>query len=328
MEADQSLAKVVKVTSINPIKGADLIELATVLGWQVVVKKNEFNVGDLAIYFSIGSILSKDDPRTSFLEGKPIKTKKIRGVISQGLLAPLSWCNNEVTEGDDLTNYFDVKKWVPAEEADIYKDDNRTKSSFPLIARKTQEERVQNCPKQLRELKDKQVVITQKYDGTSTTFIWYNDKFMVCNRNNHLKEDDGSVYFQMANKYRLSEAQLGRNLAIQGETIGPKINANRHKVNEVDFYVFNIFDIDLQSYLSWDEVLKFSDILGLKTVKVIYRGLMKPEWLELKNLLILASEQKYDTGVMAEGIVCKSDGPYPRTSFKVISNTYLLKYNL
>ena len=47
----RKLASVRKIDDISPIEGADAIEVATVGGWKVVVKKNEFQPGSLAIYF-------------------------------------------------------------------------------------------------------------------------------------------------------------------------------------------------------------------------------------------------------------------------------------
>jgi hypothetical protein len=61
IEADSVLAQVVRVTSIGQIDGADRIEVATVLGWNVVVGKGDFEVGELAIYFSIGGVLKLFD---------------------------------------------------------------------------------------------------------------------------------------------------------------------------------------------------------------------------------------------------------------------------
>jgi len=342
-KSDRILAQVVKILNIETIKNADQIELATVLDWQVIVKKDEFKIGDLGIYYSIGSVLPKDNPNTEFLQGKVLKTKKIRGVISQGLLTPLSWAEyynidiNTLKENDDLTNTLKVKKWVEEEELNEYKNKDGTCGVFPEIIRKTRENRIQDCGKKLKELENKEVVITQKYDGTSTTFMKYNDNFIICGRNRSLltKTKETFHYFEIEEKYNLKENMLkyGKNIAIQGETIGPKINKNRHKMKNLEFYVFNIFDIDKQYYLNWEEVEKISSILQLKIVPAIYKGIMKKEWLSVKNLLELSDEQKYnngDTPVFAEGIVIKSNYGFgfPRTSFKVISNNYLIKHKL
>lgn len=96
---DRKMVTVRKVSSLAPIQGADLIEVAHVDGWQCVVKKGEFQVGDSCLYFEIDSCLPADDKRFAFLkdtklfrgERRPVlKTVKLRGQLSQGLALPLS----------------------------------------------------------------------------------------------------------------------------------------------------------------------------------------------------------------------------------------------
>ena len=342
INSDRTLATVVRVLELEPIEGADRIELATVQGWKVVVKKGEFAVNDLAIYYEIGSILPKDDPNTGFLEGKPLKTRKMRGVVSQGLLGPLSWSTHynvdttKLKEDDDLTEELHVKKWIMDEELDLYVSDDGLRGQFPSIIRKTREDKVQKCAKKIKELEGKDVVITQKYDGTSTTYMFYKNEFLICGRNNVLlAKEAGPHYFDMATKINIEEKMktFGKNLAIQGELIGPKIGKNRHQVLDLEFYVFNIFDIDKQYYMNWQEILDIVKIMDLKTVPVVYRGIMKEELLSSKALIELAEQQLYDNGqakVLAEGIVIKNDYGfgYERISMKAISNKYLMKHNL
>ena len=43
---ERKLASIQTITQISPIKDADAIEVARVLGWNVVVKKDQFKVGD------------------------------------------------------------------------------------------------------------------------------------------------------------------------------------------------------------------------------------------------------------------------------------------
>ena len=130
--------------------------------------------------------------------------------------------------------------------------------------------------------------------------------------------------------------KLNKNLAIQGETIGSKINGNKHAVQENSFYAFNVYDIDLQMYLSWDEVVTICHDLGLNVVPVIYRGLCVLN--SVNAFLELADKQVYSTKSICEGIVVKTNNTtnttndknntINRISFKVISNQYLLKYKL
>jgi RNA ligase (TIGR02306 family) len=111
VEADRSLATICRIKNIYPISGADLIVLAEIQGWKCIVKKNEFNVGDLCIYFSIDAIPDLTDPNTEFMtkRGGRIRTIKMRGVISQGLIGQLTWLSDRghnidtLSEGDDVT---------------------------------------------------------------------------------------------------------------------------------------------------------------------------------------------------------------------------------
>lgn len=91
MEKERSLAHVEIITALSSIEGADFLELAQVLGWQCVVKKGEFQVGDKIIFCEIDSVLP-ELPEYEFLRkyNFRIKTQKLRGVISQGLVLPIN----------------------------------------------------------------------------------------------------------------------------------------------------------------------------------------------------------------------------------------------
>ena len=91
---ERKLVTVQKILDLQPIPGADAIEVAQVLGWKCVVKKGEFKVGDICAYFEIDSLLPVE-PWTDFLrkgDHRPfrLRTIKLRGVQSQGLALPMS----------------------------------------------------------------------------------------------------------------------------------------------------------------------------------------------------------------------------------------------
>ena len=86
----RKLASVQRVLEVASIPNADKIEEIKVMGWHCVAKKGEFKVGDSVVYCEIDTILPADNPDFAFLEGKPIKTKKLRGIYSQGIAFPLS----------------------------------------------------------------------------------------------------------------------------------------------------------------------------------------------------------------------------------------------
>ncbi len=87
----RKLASIQKIRSLAPIEGADAIETAAVLGWQLVVKKGEFQVGDLCVYCEIDSILP-DRPEFEFLKsrGMRIRTIRLRGQTVRFLTCSIS----------------------------------------------------------------------------------------------------------------------------------------------------------------------------------------------------------------------------------------------
>jgi len=200
IEPDRKLATIVKISNIEQIPNATSIEYVSFydIGWQVVVKKDEnLKIGDLAIYFSIGSVLEKDNKNTAFLEGKQLKTRRMLGYLSQGLLGPLTWLVDygvtdlsTLTEGMDVTEIMRVKKYIYAEEVSQYNNvtkEGSNRERIPPYVPKTDEMRIQDGTKVIRTILNSNVVITRKEDGTSTTFIFSKNQFKVYGRNFLLK---------------------------------------------------------------------------------------------------------------------------------------------
>ena len=97
----RKLATVRKIDKIEPIEGADKIVKATVGGWSLVTAiDNGFKEGDLVVYLEIDSwvpteiapFLSKGkEPRVyKGVKGERLRTVKLRGVQSQGLIIKLT----------------------------------------------------------------------------------------------------------------------------------------------------------------------------------------------------------------------------------------------
>ena len=98
--------------------------MAKVKGGDCVVKKGEFEVGSLAVYVGLDSVVNIKDPTFSFLKTERITPAKVAGVMSYGLMGPLEWLTSHgvedittVKEGDDLSAILGVTKYVaPVEE--------------------------------------------------------------------------------------------------------------------------------------------------------------------------------------------------------------------
>jgi RNA ligase (TIGR02306 family) len=348
------MATIVTIDDITPIDGATSIELAHVLGWQCIVKKDTFHIGDTVIYVCIDSIVDVTDPNLDFMKqyNGRVKTIKMKGCYSQGLVGPLSWLFDRGHEiyglnvGDDVTEKMGITKYVPSEETSQYQsnNDNTVRVSMPDFIQKTDEDRLQNVVSVLKKINKDNLVITRKEDGTSATY------FLTSKQVPKLSTDDQPLTFGVASRrfvlldrqdkqayyYFMFHDEIEKNmrannlidLAIQGEIVGSKISGNRLAMKDTEFRVFNIWDIAAQSYKQWDDVLDICKTLGLQTVPEIT---MPDDFeLTLKSLLSLSEAQEYKEGIPAEGIVVKTrkHGTNDRVSFKVISNRYLIKHGL
>jgi ATP-dependent RNA circularization protein (DNA/RNA ligase family) len=114
----------------------------------------------------------------------------------------------------------------------------------------------------------------------------------------------------------------GQNLAVQGEICGPGIQSNREKLNEVQFFVFDIWDIDRQAYLGSNERAYITSYLALPHVPVLPCVSVS----SVDGLLEGAKGHGLNNECR-EGIVVKLID-YPDRSFKVINNDYLEKHGL
>jgi len=218
----RKLASIQRIKALEPIEGADAIEKATVLGWQLVVKKHEFKVGDLVVYCEIDSLMP-DKPEFEFLKprGMRVRTIRLRGQVSQGICFPLSILpmNFAVIEDADCTGILGIEKYEPPMPACL---SGIAKGRFPSFIPKTDETRVQVLQKLLDKYKGEKCYITEKVDGSSGTFYINNGEFGVCSRNLELLEDSENSFWKVArlmdieNKLR----SLNGNFAIQGELIG------------------------------------------------------------------------------------------------------------
>lgn len=205
----RKLASIKRISGIQPIAGKDRIVLATVDGWSVIVKKDEFNVGDLCVYVEIDSVMP-EKPEFEFLRSKDfrIKTMKMAGVVSQGICFPLTILPfgescGDYREGEDVTGVIGVKQYEATADIDPPQTDVHDKMvrkyprflmrmkwfrklvlpkkeyrGFPEFVSKTDETRVQNIPFILKN-KDTKWVATEKIDGQSGTFALVRHKSRV-----------------------------------------------------------------------------------------------------------------------------------------------------
>lgn len=356
MEYVRKLVTARTVSQLLPIKGADFIELAVVDGWTCIVKKGEFNEGDVGLFFEIDSFLPAKDDRFAFLKkpmshqgqaGYRIKSMKMRKVLSQGLFLPLNMFP-EVNMSKDITEQLNVTKYDVAMSQQKGHGNGKNLPNLPSFLRKTDQNRLQNLPHYWSIHKDQLFEETLKLDGSSCTMfkadrkktLWDTIKswfgytpilhtFGVCSRNVNLprpKKDTACNFWTMALQYKV-EQYLPKGYAISGEVIAPNIQSNHEKVDSPDFFIFDIFDITAQKYLLPEARTHFiaNYIPHMKHIKITHSRLkIFEEYPDLNSLQDRVTGQSMNPKTISEGRVYKAIDKEDLT-FKLISNEYLLK---
>jgi RNA ligase (TIGR02306 family) len=343
-ETIRKLATVQVVAEINPHFNADKLEVARVLGWLVVIKKDEVKVGDKIVYFEIDSILPETE-WSEFLKEKKyrVKTIKLRGHISQGLILPLNIIGGDVNPenysvGQDVTKVLGVKKFLSeselATEFRLSSGKVIKVSTFPSdLIEKSDEPRIQSEPHVIREFTGKAYCATLKYDGTSATYLIdpeNPEEFYICSRN--LRREYVAVaedpYSFIADKYQIREKLLEENCryAIQGEIYGPKVAKNLLGVKDLMLAVFNAKDLKENRYLDYADLETLCKKLNLPMVQLIEKGdYFNYTVDQLKEL----SKGFYpDTKNVREGLVFRLSKDWHssgRKSFKIINDEFLHK---
>lgn len=273
-----NLASIQRIHNITPIEGADAIETAHVLGWQVVTKKGEYQIGDLCTYIQIDTVAPETEQFAFLHERKyRVRTIKLRKQISQGLIVPVP--AGKWKEGDDVTEVIGVKKYEkPDNNPERFEKPRMPKvwykkwyyifkynflyKLFPALRKKqrspfpthlvgiTDEERIQNMPQVLTQYAGKPFVVSYKLDGSSITIIHSRvmgkSKFRICSRRFELhdkRNDWYRVFNQTDFKYevlKLVSHYKTNDIIVQGECIG-KFNGNHHNLPNEQIRLFNVY---------------------------------------------------------------------------------------
>lgn len=343
----RKLASIQRIWKIEPIEGADRIELAYVLGWQCVVNKGKFNVGDLAVYFEIDSFLPIR-PEFEFLrnssykntdtmgEGFRLKTQKFRGQVSQGLLLPIAQfpeIPNDIKLEADVTELLGVRKWEIEERATT---GGTIMGTLPYSIPHTDETRVQAMPNLINEFANIEYYISTKMDGSSHSISVDENGVHITGHNYEYKDDGNSGFYNLVNErdYKnkiiaFKEKEGLASFTIQGELCGAGIQKNRLKLTKPEWYVFTIMENGKRVGL--ERMLEICKELEFTTVPIEEIDTDLPAKYPTIEALLERADGNYPNGGKKEGIVIRPTEPVysnsigTELSMKVVSNKYLLK---
>lgn len=346
----RNLVTVQTVSALTPIAGADRIESASILGWNIVVGKGNFAVGDKVAYFEVDSLLPDTDSRfDSFqergkkvanvegvdIEGHVLKTVRLRSTISQGLILGLSELGFTAEQidafdiGVDITDDLGVVKWeepLPAAVGNII-------GNFDVrFAPKSDAIRVQTLSLKWDEIVGLKWIPTVKADGTSQTIVNDGGNVRLFSRNRELSH--AAPGYIIADEFGLVDAVSKTDgMAIQFELVGPGIQSNRLKLKELRPLVFALWQHGVK-------VPQFGDTPWPESVKAVAVPILGNEWLPVGTLNEMVEKVSGLRGnitrdVLDEGIVFHLAGGQEipdylgrNANFKIINNKFLLKHSI
>lgn len=311
------LASIEKVIEVFPHPNADALEFVKVLGYQCIVPKGKWNVGDWCVLIQPDTVLPDAEWAMVYkAKSKRVKAIRLRGEWSFGIVEDLSIIPHGFgfeyvrSEGDEVSEYIGVTKYESPQPNNL-----EAKGGLPFGIPKTDEERWQNL--KIEKFIGQPCIVTQKIDGQSFTAYYKDGQFGITGRTQEMKLEYDNNFIRNAAKYDLERKlrDYGYNIAIRGEQYGggiQNIDKNPHSKQAVGLMFFSVLNLDTMKYLAPQDMLAVFAELDLPTVPVLEIGLLTAEMIDkysnIDNL----------NGEMFEGVVIAGDG----WSFKVINLNY------
>lgn len=333
----RDMASIVTIKSIGAIEGKDRIQKATFLEheYEAVVSKS-VGVGDLVVWIEADSILPIK-PEWEFLRkrcykehlnGFLIKTMKMSGVKSWGLVADLSVLppKTKIKSGLDVTDILGIRKYEPEGDKTPTRDKGLKKvlmkfkwfrkiiqkftggkDNFPSnIIPKSDEPNIKKCVSMFDKAKKDKTLsyVSVKMEGMSGTFRLKGKKLLVCTRNCAFTKYNKSAdkHFRLADdldiKGKLQKAykDTGHKFTIQGEVCGGGIQKNIYGFGKLHLLIYKIVNESTKTTLSLDEMIKFCSAYGFETVPILERNIILGEsgdFETIDSIVTYASEQYF-----------------------------------
>jgi len=326
------IVEVCAVEDVLDHPNADRLEIVCVKGWKCIVQKDEYDIGDLVVYAPVDALipitLSDAMDVTKYLgkEGR-VRTTKLRGEYSQGLIIPMDYVPPLPAEdwglggqdgylpGDDVAELLEIKKYEPplSTRGDRLPD-------HPAFHRYTDIENYNNFPDVLKE--GEMVVVSEKVHGSNCRMMNADGEFMVGSHNVRLKEDPDNLYWNAARLFDLQNI-LPDGMEIFGEVYGKGVQKLHYDQKGINVAFFDAFMNG--RYLNYEAFVEFCTTHDLPMVPIISVGLWD------KNMLRHREGMSTIAGHIREGIVIKpvyeryDNVLQGRVILKRISERYLLK---
>ncbi len=335
---------VVRIEKIEKHPNADTLSITEVEGCPVIFRTGDYQIGDLAVYVPIESVVPTTRPEFSFLAKKEgqtthrIKAAKLRGIFSMGLLVPAPKGADELNSiprsepGLDLAAWMGITKYVEPEKNMTLggRREGRQPDSgtAPIYD-------VESHRKYKHVYTDgEQVVVTEKIHGCNGRFVFRQQegeeapRLFVGSRNFFNKESDQDVWWTVARKHNLAEKlSKHQDVVLYGEVYG-KVQDLKYGATDAEpvlFAAFDVYDKSKGRFLDYADFKAFCASIEVPTVPVLFEGPYS-----LEKVQELAQGQSALADQIKEGVVIKPvtnrwDYHLGRVMTKLVGEQYLLR---
>jgi RNA ligase (TIGR02306 family) len=327
------LASIERIKAVVNHPNADLLDVVTCLGFQAIVKRDQYKVDDLCVFIQPDVVLP-DAPWATFYKAKSnrVKAIRLRQVWSMGIVESLSILPERTgfdgdgnereilpEEGDEVSEILGIVKYEAPEPQDL-----QAKGGLPFGLPITDEERFNN----ILELPYGEVVdVTLKRDGKSWTAYaikkdneWHTG---ICGRRLEYKLDCPNDYtkfqFVLSPLLEFAKSQ-DKSIVLRGELTGQKIQSsknNPHSKGETVLHIFSVFLPDENTYARKGSEFYFpfvAEKLGLNHVEILEKDvILTPDLIKKYSQDVERINDKPYEGVVVQG---------DKFSFKILSHYY------
>ena len=314
--------RIVEVVVVGEVRGhpnADRLEITEVHGgYPCIVRKGEFEQGDMALYVPIDMMVPADDERWEFLgrgrtpkhvDGKGyfrIRAIRLRGIFSMGVLLqmPKELEGLTLASGLDYADMLGIIRYEPPEPMSMGGENEKDPGFLPCYDLEGLRRYIDVL------LEGEEVVITEKLHGCNGRWAYHQDRLWAASRTCFKREspfEEGqtqTVWWKVAKQYEL-EDRLSQvpGLAIYGEVFG-QVQDLKYGVGvkgRVRMAVFDVLDIATRRWFDHEEVLELCERLELPSVPLVHVGPWNKELMGMAEGVTLIDGAHH----VREGIVIK-----------------------
>lgn len=327
------VVSVAVIEELTPHVNSDNLELAKILGWQIVVRKQEYKVGDKIVYAPPDSVLPSELAErlnvVNYLSKGRVRAIRLRGEPSFGLTIPP---DEDWPVGENVAEYYGILKYEPP----VRMTGNDGEPEHPLFIRYTDIENLRTFPDVL--VPGEPLVISEKIDGTNCR-VGLIDGQVICGsmRVQRRKPTDEDrklslywyAYTHVSGVKELLHAlgNIYRQVILFGEVYGPGVNSFTYGVaqGKVEFRLFDIFCDG--RYLDWESASDMCKQYGVTTAPILAT---LPYDLNAIKQLSAGNTTIGGASHIREGVVVRPvhERTHPKTGrviLKYVSDEYLVK---